>query len=158
MPFHPEAYKTGRVEYLEQELNELMNEKQKNEKHAKIEFDKRLRESKEKAMRDNEKKAQESGNKLSQTIKDGELVNIQNMNTSEIALLHNKANKNTEVAAADIRKELFEGDNIVIDHKNSDHGLSLLEENQKSKLEDITEEVEATEATEVKINDFEEVD
>ena len=32
MPFHPEAYKTGRVEYLEQELNELMNEKNKNEK------------------------------------------------------------------------------------------------------------------------------
>ena len=29
MPFHPEAYKTGRVEYLESELNELMAEKQK---------------------------------------------------------------------------------------------------------------------------------
>ena len=31
MPFHPEAYKTGKVEYLEKELNDLMNEKQKNE-------------------------------------------------------------------------------------------------------------------------------
>jgi hypothetical protein len=31
MPFHPEAYKTGRVEYLEEELNQLMNEKTKNE-------------------------------------------------------------------------------------------------------------------------------
>ena len=27
MPFHPEAYKTGRVEYLEKELNELMAQK-----------------------------------------------------------------------------------------------------------------------------------
>jgi hypothetical protein len=50
MPFHPEAYKTGRVEYLEEELNQLMNEKSKNEKQAKIEFDKRVREAKEKAM------------------------------------------------------------------------------------------------------------
>ena len=31
VPFHPEAYKTGKVEYLESELNELMHEKQKNE-------------------------------------------------------------------------------------------------------------------------------
>ena len=42
MPFHPEAYKTGRVEYLESELNQLMNEKHKSEKHAKDEFDKRV--------------------------------------------------------------------------------------------------------------------
>ena len=35
VPWHPEAYKTGKVEYLEEELNELMNEKQKNEKAAK---------------------------------------------------------------------------------------------------------------------------
>ena len=27
MPFHPEAYKTGKVEYLEKELNDLMNDK-----------------------------------------------------------------------------------------------------------------------------------
>ena len=27
MPFHPDAYKTGRVEHLEKELNELMHEK-----------------------------------------------------------------------------------------------------------------------------------
>ena len=35
MPWDPEAYKTGRVEYLEEELNQLMNEKVKNEKEAK---------------------------------------------------------------------------------------------------------------------------
>jgi len=29
VPFHPEAYKTGRVEYMEETLNELMSEKKK---------------------------------------------------------------------------------------------------------------------------------
>ena len=31
MPWDPEAYKTGRVEYMEEELNQLMSEKNKNE-------------------------------------------------------------------------------------------------------------------------------
>jgi hypothetical protein len=123
MPFHPEAYKTGRVEYLESELNELMSEKNKNEASAKMQFEKRVRESKEQAIEDNKKKAIESGNKLSQTInEDGELVNVANMNTTETAL----GNSDEPTAVADIRRELFEGDNVVIDHKNSDHGLSQL--------------------------------
>jgi len=123
MPFHPEAYKTGRVEYLESELNELMSEKNKNEASAKMQFEKRVRESKEQAIEDNKKKALESGNKLSQTInEDGELVNVANMNTTESAL----GNSDEPTAVADIRRELFEGDNVVIDHKNSDHGLSQL--------------------------------
>ena len=48
MPFHPEAYKTGRVEYMEEELNQLMHEKDKNEKQASVEFEKRVKESKKK--------------------------------------------------------------------------------------------------------------
>ena len=126
MPFHPEAYKTGRVEYLEQELNELMNEKNKNEKNAKQEFDKRVRETKEKAMEENIAKAKETGAKLTQALnKDGELVSINNLNTSEIALLHESQTQNKEISVSDIRKELFEGDNIVTD-KETDHGLSKL--------------------------------
>jgi hypothetical protein len=39
IPFHPEAYKTGNVQYLERELNELMHEKMKNEDNAKLQFD-----------------------------------------------------------------------------------------------------------------------
>lgn len=118
MPFHPEAYKTGRVEYLEDELNQLMHEKDKNEKQAKTEFDTRVRETKEKAIADNMKKALESGNVLTQTInKDGRLVSIKDMNTNEISL-----NENSSLS--DIRKELFEGENVVTDFKNSDHGLS----------------------------------
>ena len=38
MPFHPEAYKTGRVEYLEKELNELMAQKKKNDETSKEQF------------------------------------------------------------------------------------------------------------------------
>ena len=58
------------------------------------------------------------------------------MNTTENAL----ANSSEPVAVADIRRELFEGDNIVIDHKNSDHGLSQLTKEEKIvELEPITE-------------------
>jgi hypothetical protein len=124
MPFHPEAYKTGRVEYLEDELNQLMHEKDKNEKQAKTEFDTRVRETKEKAIADNMKKALESGNVLTQTInEEGQLVSVKDMNTTELAL-------NESSSLSDIRKELFEGDNVVTDFKNSDHGLSELTNKQ----------------------------
>ena len=144
MPFHPEAYKTGRVEYLEQELNELMNEKDKNEKNAKQEFDKRVREAKENAIEENRKKAEETGAKLTQTInKDGDLISVNNLNTSEIALLHDAETKNKDISVSDIRKELFEGDNIVTE-KETDHGLSKLAITQ----DDITNENNTTEKME----------
>ena len=145
MPFHPEAYKTGRVEYLEQELNELMNEKSKNEKHAKQEFDTRVRESKEKAMEENRKKAEETGAKLTQTLNEnGELVSIRNLNTNEIALTHNSTVNSKEISVSDIRQELFEGDNIVID-KNTDHGLSNLTEYNEIQKEVNLQEQDNTE-------------
>ena len=122
VPWDPEAYKTGRVEHMEEELNQLMNEKQKNEKIAKEEFDKRVRESKRKAIEENIEKAVKSGNKLSQTINDNnELVNIKNVNTTENVL----TGSNKEVTTEDIKKELFEGDNIVTNLK-TDRGLSEL--------------------------------
>ncbi len=145
MPFHPEAYKTGRVEYLEQELNELMNEKDKNEKYAKHEFDKRVRESKEKAMEDNRKKAEETGAKLTQTMNEnGELVSVSNLNTNELALTHNSNVNSKEISVSDIRQELFEGDNIVI-NKNTDHGLSNLTGLEDIQEQDNTEEQDKTE-------------
>jgi hypothetical protein len=104
MPWEPEAYKTGRVEYLEDELNQLMNEKNKNEKAAKQEFEKRVLESKRSAIEKNIKNAKESGNKLTQNIdKDGNLVGVNNTIESSLSLKE-------EVTSADIRKELFEGD------------------------------------------------
>ena len=42
MPWDPEAYKTGRVEYMEEELNQLMHEKYKNETNAKTAFEQRV--------------------------------------------------------------------------------------------------------------------
>ena len=61
MPWEPEAYKTGKVEYLEEELNQLMSEKIKNEEKAKQEFEKRILETKRKAIEDNIAKAKKSG-------------------------------------------------------------------------------------------------
>ena len=90
MPWNPEAYKTGRVEYLEEELNQLMHEKNKNEKQARQEFEKRILESKRKAIEENKKQAKESGNKLTQNIdKEGNLVGITGMSTIESNLQKN---------------------------------------------------------------------
>lgn len=115
MPFHPEAYKTGKVEYLEEELNKLMNEKKINEEKAKEEFDNRIKDAKRKAIEDNIKKAKESGNVLTQNInQDGDLVSVANIDTFD-----NKLGENATVD--DIKKQLFESDDVVID-KNSNHG------------------------------------
>lgn len=120
MPWEPEAYKTGRVEYMEEELNQLMHEKKKNETNAKTAFEQRVKESKQKAIEENMKNAEKSGNTLTQTIdKDGNLIGINNINTQEENLKENE-----DISAADIRMELFEGENIVIG--KSDYGQSEL--------------------------------
>ena len=119
VPFHPEAYKTGRVEYMEETLNELMSEKKKNEEKAKDAFDQRIKETKQRAIEENIEKATASGNKLSQTInEDGELVSVMNM--TNVNAISNDATSD------DIRTELFEGENIVTS-KNTDKGLSKLQ-------------------------------
>ena len=115
MPWEPEAYKTGRVEYLEEELNRLMHEKAKNEEKAKRNFEQRVKESKQKAIEENIKIAKESGNKLTQTITEsGELVGVGQLNTTENVLTSSE-----EVSSADIRKELFEGDTVPIRNGSS---------------------------------------
>lgn len=148
MPFDPDAYKTGKVEYMEEELNELMAEKNKNDKLAKNAFDKRVKESKKKAIADNIKKAKESGNKLTQTInKDGDLVGV-GVNT-----ITKNLGEKEEVTSADIRKELFEGENIrtkAFDKENPDRrykevierdgALPTKETPKNVKLEVITDE------------------
>lgn len=68
MPWDPDAYKTGRVEFMEEELNQLHKEKIKNEERAKQEFEQRVRETKRKAIEENIAKARASGNVLTQTI------------------------------------------------------------------------------------------
>ena len=68
IPWDPDAYKTGRVEHMEEELNALHSEKMKNEELAKKEFEERVRETKRKAIMENVEKAKASGNVLTQSI------------------------------------------------------------------------------------------
>jgi hypothetical protein len=120
MPWEPEAYKTGRVEYMEEELNQLMHEKSKNESNAKSAFDQRIKETKKKAIEENIKNAEKSGNTLSQTIdEEGNLVGVNNVNTHEFAL---KEQEN--ISTADICNELFSGENVVVG--KTDYGQSQL--------------------------------
>jgi hypothetical protein len=82
------------------------------------------------AMEDNKKKAEQSGNKLTQTInKEGNLVSVANMSTMEDEM-------GEGATRDDIRKQLFENENVVTDI-NTDKGLSNLQMNQdSSKKED----------------------
>lgn len=113
MPWDPESYKTGRVEYMEEELNQLMHEKAKNETNAKNTFDQRLKDTKQKAIEDNIKNAEKSGNKLTQTIDDtGNLIGVNNINTQE-----NKLKEQDVILTSDITNELFEGENIITGKK-----------------------------------------
>lgn len=104
MPWEPDAYKTGRVEYLESELNELMAKKKTNEDTAKEYFDKRVKDTKSKAMEDNVAKAEKTGNKLTQMLSaEGELVGVANMNTQVASL-------DAMASVEDVRRKLFDGD------------------------------------------------
>jgi hypothetical protein len=101
MPWDPEAYKTGRVEYMEEELNQLHQEKIKNEAKAKQEFDNRVKETKRKAIEENIKLAEKSGNTLTQTIdEEGNLVGVrEKVNFDE--------REAVDTDAANIRNELL---------------------------------------------------
>jgi hypothetical protein len=120
MPWDPEAYKTGRVEYMEEELNQLMHEKTKNESNAKLAFDQRLKESKQKAIEENIKTAEKTGNILTQTIDEkGNLIGVNNVNTQEA-----KLKEQENISSADICMELFDNENVVTG--KTDNGQSLL--------------------------------
>ena len=102
MPWEPDAYKTGKVEYLEDELNQLMHEKEKNETKAKMQFNARVENAKKNAIEENKKNALESNNKLTQNVdKDGNLYSVSN-------------GEDNEVSMADIKKELFDTENVIL--------------------------------------------
>jgi hypothetical protein len=98
IPWDPDAYKTGRVEFMEEELNQLHKEKMKNEERAKQEFENRVKETKKKAIQENIEKATKSGNVLTQTMDDeGNLIGVRDkINFDE-----------REEANMDVREELF---------------------------------------------------
>jgi hypothetical protein len=118
LPWDPNAYKTGRVEFMEEELNKLHQEKIKNEAKAKDEFDKRVKDTKQKAIEENILKAEKSGNVLTQTInEEGELIGVKetvNFEEREVADEEGRKKHEEELlnresnTAADISNELLE--------------------------------------------------
>ena len=136
MPFHPEAYKTGRVEYLEKELNELMAKKKENDETSKEQFKQRVQEAKKKAIQENIEKASKEGNKLMQSIdEEGNLVNADRMDVPGKNLLFGDG-ENDDMATADLRKELFESEDVILkSDKDNDHGLSQILERRKQQEE-----------------------
>lgn len=122
MPWDPEAYKTGRVEYIEDELNQLMHEKTKNETFAKSAFEQRVKETKKKAIEENIKMAEKTGSTLTQNIDaDGNLFGVNNTQETKLST---GMGGNDSISVADIRSELFEGENIVVG--KTDNGKSEL--------------------------------
>lgn len=119
LPWEPEAYKTGRVEYLEDELNQLAHEKQTNENAAKNAFEQRVKETKQKAIDENKKNSEKYGGTITQDVdEEGNLVGV-GVITQEKTFAQNES-----ISVADIRSELFEGTNIVTGE--TDHGKSQL--------------------------------
>jgi len=98
----------------------LMHEKTKNETFAKTAFEQRLKETKKKAIEENIKNAEKTGSTLTQNVdEDGNLIGVNNMNTQETTLQEKEG-----ISVADIRSELFEGDNIIVG--KTDYGQSEL--------------------------------
>ena len=117
LPLDPDAYRTGRVEFMEAELNKLHQEKMKNEPTAKVEFEKRLRETREKAIRENMELAEKTGNKLTQTIdENGKLVGVRetvDFDTREVADDSNKPALPTEAPTATTDATATENDGTI---------------------------------------------
>jgi hypothetical protein len=121
LPWEPEAYKTGRVEYMEEELNQLASEKKKNEEIAKSAFEQRVKETKQKAIDENKKNAEKHGNVITQDIdEEGNLIGVGH-NTVEQSF---NTKEPESISVADIRSELFDGENIVVG--KTDYGQSQL--------------------------------
>ena len=103
---------------MEEELNQLAQEKQKNESAAKNAFESRVKETKQKAIDENKKNADKHGNILTQDIdEEGNLIGVS-------ATSQEKALQNDSISVADIRSELFDGENIVVG--KTDYGRSEL--------------------------------
>jgi hypothetical protein len=101
IPWDPDAYKTGRIEFMEEELNQLHSEKIKNESMAKDEFERRVKETKQKAIKENIELAKKHGNVLTQTLnEDGNLVGVKENVDFE-------SREVSDTASVNIRNELL---------------------------------------------------
>ena len=121
VPWDPDAYKTGRVEHLEEELNALHHEKMKNEEKAKKDFEERIRETKKKAIMENIEKAKSAGNTLTQTIdEEGNLTGVKETVDFE-------SREATTAESTQIRNELFVKETIERQQKENDEKVELVE-------------------------------
>jgi len=122
VPWDPEPYKTSEVVYSEEELNQLMAEKKKNEMVSKNNFEQHIKETRKKAIEENIEKAEKSGNVLTQTLDEaGNLVGVRALNTTEA---HLQEKEGEGITQKDVQHELFAGDNILTE--KSDNGVSQL--------------------------------
>lgn len=116
IPWDPDAYKTGRIEFMEEELNQLHSEKIKNETKAKEEFERRVKETKKKAIQENIELAKKSGNVLTQTInEDGQLIGVRetvNFDDREVAEKDGNINIRNELLKKAAEAESVENINI----------------------------------------------
>ena len=121
VPWDPDAYKTGRVQHLEEELNALHHEKMKNEEKAKKDFEERIRETKKKAIMENIEKAKSAGNTLTQTIdEEGNLTGVKETVDFE-------SREATTAESTQIRNELFVKETIEREQKENDEKVDLVE-------------------------------
>jgi hypothetical protein len=98
MPFNPDAFKTGNVVYAEEELNSIMDHKDKKDMLEKVDFDERVLRAKREAIENNKEIAKNTGNKLTQNVnEDGSLVDL---------------NENTSALSANILNEVLDAPNI----------------------------------------------
>ena len=106
---------------MEEELNQLAQEKQKNESAAKNAFESRVKETKQKAIDENKINALKHGSILTQDIDtEGNLIGV-SATSQEKALTTDGSDT---ISVADIRAELFDGENIVVG--KTDYGRSEL--------------------------------
>ena len=110
---------------------ELSRKKKKNEEVAKSAFEQRVKETKQKAIDENKKNAQKHGNVLTQDIdQEGNLIGVGHSTTEQ-----NFETKDPEtISVADIRSELFDGDNVVVG--KTDYGQSQLKSGPFAKKND----------------------
>jgi hypothetical protein len=108
---------------MEEELNQLAQEKQKNESSAKNAFESRVKETKQKAIDENKKNAEKNGSAITQDIdQEGNLIGIATTSSTQEKVL--TSGSSDSISVADIRSELFDGDNVVVG--KSDYGRSEL--------------------------------
>ena len=139
LPFNPAAYKTGRTEYLENELNDLMHEKKKNEDQATREFNKRVKDAKSKAIADNITRAKQTGAKLTQALnEEGNLVSAKDASTFDMVL--DSCLSDQAYTEDDVKKQLFSSNNLPeegrekvhVDYSNHPNSENQIEEKDDS--------------------------